>query len=237
MAEEAPKEAETPKEPEAPKEPEVAKEPEPAPAAAEVAEGAAAEKVKSEEDQNGENANPDEEGAEKEGGEEEEEREPEPEPEPPAPKPPTKFEIMHEFFRTTDVFMNQFDEMVANRGKCRSVYLKNLNPLRDSLVELLHRFGQFTRNWLPHDDKIQEHIKCCGEQEHLFNSDEFEEHYEEVHEKDNEAVVIPETEIMEAYQQAVEDYIAEGVVVNDELMYRLRRILRKSNLVLTGVWF
>lgn len=41
---------------------------------------------------------------------------------------------------------------------------------------------------------------------------------------------------MEAYQEAVEDYIAVGVVVNDELMYRLRRILRKSNLVLTGVW-
>lgn len=81
-----------------------------------------------------------------------------------------KFQL-HEFFKTTDEFMNQFDEMVANRGKCRSVYLKNLNPLRDSLVELLHRFGVFTRNWLPHDDKNREHIKCCGEvKDDFFNS-------------------------------------------------------------------
>lgn len=218
----------------APKEPET---PAP-PAPAEVAE--ALETVKSAEEGQENAEKPEgEEGAEKpegDDGEEEHEREPTPEPEPPAPKPPTKFDLLHEFFRVTDEFMLQFDEMVANRGKCRSVYLKNLNPLRDSLVELLHRFGQFTRNWLPHEDKNREHIKCCGEQEHLFSTEEFEAHYEEVHEEDDEKVVIPEQEIMEAYQEAIEDYISEGVVVNDELMYRLRRILRKSNLVLTGVW-
>lgn len=165
--------------------------------------------------------------------EEEEEEEESSEEEEPVVKPPEKpkpYAMMHEFVRETENFLARFDELVEKRNEQKTLYLARTNPMRESLVALLLRFIQ---NELPRDDYLYKHILCCGDEP--LNNEEFAEHYEEAHKKDDEGKSSPELDVIAAYNDTLRAYIAEGKVVNVDLLFKLRRLLRKSNTVMGGV--
>lgn len=145
-------------------------------------------------------------------------------------KPMAKFTLMHEFIKETDNFLARFDDLVENRNQQKTLYLARTNPLRETLVALLLRFIQ---NELPRDDYLYKHIKCCDEEP--LNNEEFAEHYEEAHKKDDEGKSTPELDAISAYHDVCKFYIAEGKIVNVDLLFKLRRLLRKSNTVMGGV--
>ncbi|EDS35021.1 conserved hypothetical protein [Culex quinquefasciatus] len=155
--------------------------------------------------------------------------EPESEPEYPDEEEINKFELLHEFEKKTEDYLNNFDDLVENRARCRSMYLKLLNPLRESIVALLLRYIQ---NDLPRDDYLYQHIKCCDETPEPLNREDFEAHYKEVHKQANKGIELLEEPIIKDYHRAVKMYLARGVVSNVELMFKLRRLLRKTNTVL-----
>lgn len=145
-------------------------------------------------------------------------------------KPKSKFILLHEFIRETDKFLARFDDLVENRDQQKTLYLARTNPLRETLVTLLLRFIQ---NELPRDDYLYKHIKCCDEEP--LNNEEFAEHYEEAHKKDDEGKTSPELDAIGAYNDVCKFYIAEGKVVNVDLLFKLRRLLRKTNTVMGAV--
>lgn len=140
------------------------------------------------------------------------------------------FNHLHAFLKQTNSFLTQFDDLTEKRDQHKTLYLAHVNPLRESLVALLLRYMQ---NELPRDDYLYKHIKCC--EEGPLNNEEFAEHYEEVHKKDDEGKSLPEISAIDDYHQICKDYYAEGIVVNVDLLYKLRRLLRKSNTALGGV--
>ncbi|EAT37891.1 AAEL010180-PA [Aedes aegypti] len=172
------------------------------------------------------------------GQEDAEEEESSEEEAPPAPQPApkskekakSKFVLLHEFIRETDNFLARFDDLVENRDQQKTLYMARTNPLRETLVTLLLRFIQ---NELPRDDYLYKHIKCCDEEP--LNNEEFAEHYEEAHKKDDEGKTSPELDAITAYNEVCKFYIAEGKVVNVDLLFKLRRLLRKTNTVMGGV--
>lgn len=230
------KEPEPAKEPEAAKEPEPAKEPEAAKAPEEKLEKVEEEKEGDKEKAEGEEEEGDEEEEEEEEDDEEEEEESSEEDTTAAEaaaakqKSMSKFNLLHEFIEQTNRFLIQFDELVEKRDQHKSLYLAHVNPLRERLVTLLLRFIQ---NELPRDDYLYKHIKCCEEEP--LNNEEFAEHYEEVHKKDDESKSFSEISSIDDFQHTCNHYIAEGKVVNVDLLFKLRRLLRKSNTALGGV--
>ncbi|XP_055642882.1 uncharacterized protein LOC129779431 [Toxorhynchites rutilus septentrionalis] len=140
----------------------------------------------------------------------------------------TKFELYHEFIQVTKDFLNQYDRMVENRTKYRTLYLVHLNRFRGTLITLLH---QFILNQLPRDDYLYQHIKCCGEE--MLNNEEFAVHYKEAHRKADKVISLPEMDEIRAYHKACKRYIRDGRVVNDKLLLLLRRLLRKTNTILS----
>ncbi|XP_058454529.1 uncharacterized protein LOC131432336 [Malaya genurostris] len=139
----------------------------------------------------------------------------------------TKFELLHEFMQKTNDFLSQYDDLMENRKPNRSLWISRLSALRELLIALLH---QFILNQLPRDDYLCIHIKCCGDK--LMNKEDFVEHYQEAHSKANVNAAGPELETVVAYYKSVKLYKIHGRVVNKELLFMLRRLLRKTNTIL-----
>uniref|UniRef100_A0A240PLQ2 Uncharacterized protein n=1 Tax=Anopheles christyi TaxID=43041 RepID=A0A240PLQ2_9DIPT len=152
----------------------------------------------------------------------------EPEPEPQI----STFERLKRFLAETNKFLLMYDDLVENRDKHKSVYLCAVNELRERLVTLLHRYILHT---MVKEDFLYKHIVCCGgEDAEAMNTEEFDEHYEEVHSEADKNVSLPELDEIRAYSTEVKTYIELGKAMNNDLIFSLKRLLRKSNSVLAG---
>ncbi|XP_058818081.1 uncharacterized protein LOC131681342 [Topomyia yanbarensis] len=141
----------------------------------------------------------------------------------------TVFELLHEFIRKTNEFLNQYNDMVENRMQHRTLWLKRLSPLREALVTFLIRYMQ---NQLPRDDYLYVHIKCCGDER--INKEDFAKHYTVTHKKADADVTVPEMQPLIAYYKSLRKYQINGRVVNEDLLFAMRRLLRKTNMILGG---
>lgn len=161
------------------------------------------------------------------------EAEPEPEPEQsPEPEPQiSTFARLKQFLADTNKFLGKYDDLVENKDKHKSVYLNTVNELRELLVTLLQRYILHT---MVKEDFLYKHIVCCGEDPQAMNTEEFDEHYEEVHSAADKAVSLPELDEIRAYTAEVKTYIELGKAMNNDLIFSLKRLLRKSNSVLAG---
>uniref|UniRef100_A0A182MDX0 Uncharacterized protein n=1 Tax=Anopheles culicifacies TaxID=139723 RepID=A0A182MDX0_9DIPT len=153
--------------------------------------------------------------------------EPEPEPVPQI----TTFERLKLFLAETNNFLGKYDDLVENKDKHKSVFLHTVNELREPLVTLLQRYILHT---MVREDFLYKHIVCCGEDPQAMNTEEFDEHYEEVHKEADKAVSLPELDQIRAYTDEVKTYIELGKAMNNDLIFSLKRLLRKSNSVLAG---
>lgn len=149
-----------------------------------------------------------------------------------APEPTVSpFARLKSFLEETNKFLGGFDDLVEGRDKNKSIYLVTVNELRELLVALLHRYILHT---MVREDFLYKHIKCCGDSEELLNTEEFDEHYEEAHKDADKAISLPELTTIREYTQAVKEYIELGKAMNNDLIFSLKRLLRKSNTVLAG---
>ncbi|XP_053670818.1 uncharacterized protein LOC128721120 [Anopheles nili] len=155
------------------------------------------------------------------------EGEPEPEPEPQI----TTFDRLKLFLEETNNFLGKYDDLVEGKDKHKSVYLHTVNELREPLVTLLQRYILHT---MVREDFLYKHIVCCGEPDAALNTEEFEEHYEEVHKEADKAISQPGLDEIRAYTDSVKTYIELGKAMNNDLIFSLKRLLRKSNSVLAG---
>uniref|UniRef100_A0A182QCU2 Uncharacterized protein n=1 Tax=Anopheles farauti TaxID=69004 RepID=A0A182QCU2_9DIPT len=154
----------------------------------------------------------------------------EPEPEPVPQMGP--FERLKLFLAETNQFLGKFDDLVEGRDKHKSVCLNTVNELRELLVVLLQRYILHT---MVREDFLYKHIVCCGgEEAEAMNTEEFDEHYQEVHKDADKAVSVPELAVIQAYTEEVRTYIELGKAMNNDLIFSLKRLLRKSNSVLAG---
>uniref|UniRef100_A0A182J2D8 Uncharacterized protein n=1 Tax=Anopheles atroparvus TaxID=41427 RepID=A0A182J2D8_ANOAO len=215
---EEPKEAEEPKKAE---EPQKVEEPKKAEEPKKVEEPKEAEEAKEEKEEEDEEEMP--------SGDESSDSEPE------VQGPPIKgistFARLKMFLEETNKFLGDFDDLVEGRDKHKSVYLCTVNALRELLVTLLHRYILHT---MVKEDFLYKHIKCCDESDELMNTEEFDEHYEEAHKDADKGVSLPELSTIQEYTQAVQEYIELGKAMNNDLIFSLKRLLRKSNTVLAG---
>uniref|UniRef100_A0A240PPP0 Uncharacterized protein n=1 Tax=Anopheles epiroticus TaxID=199890 RepID=A0A240PPP0_9DIPT len=142
------------------------------------------------------------------------------------------FERLKLFLAETNRFLGLYDDLVENKDKHKSVYLSAVNELRERLVTLLQRYILHT---MVKEDFLYKHIVCCGgEDSEAMNTEEFDEHYEEVHSEADKAVSLPELDEIRAYSTEVKTYIDLGKAMNNDLIFSLKRLLRKSNSVLAG---
>ncbi|XP_050100273.1 uncharacterized protein LOC126580957 [Anopheles aquasalis] len=141
------------------------------------------------------------------------------------------FERLKQFLAETNNFLNQYDDLVQGREKHKSIYLRTVNELRERLVVLLHRYILHT---MVKEDFLYKHIICCGEEAEALNTEEFDEHYEAVHKDADKAISLPELAIIQQYSDSVQTYIEQGKAMNNDLIFSLKRLLRKSNSVLAG---
>ncbi|XP_052866041.1 uncharacterized protein LOC128272301 [Anopheles cruzii] len=141
------------------------------------------------------------------------------------------FERLKLFLIDTNHFLGEYDDLVEPKEQHKSIILRTVNELRDLLVALLQRYILHT---MVKEDFLYKHIKCCGEEDVLLNTEEFDEHYEEVHKEGDSAVSLPELATIQQYTECVRTYIALGKAVNNDLLFSLKRLLRKSNSVLAG---
>ncbi|XP_058119630.1 uncharacterized protein LOC131284814 [Anopheles ziemanni] len=153
------------------------------------------------------------------------------EPEEAAEPAVSPFARLKSFLEETNKFLGGFDDLVEGRDKHKSIYLCTVNELRELLVALLHRYILHT---MVREDFLYKHIKCCGESEELLNTEEFDEHYQEAHKDADKAITLPELAAIQEYTQAVKEYIELGKAMNNDLIFSLKRLLRKSNTVLAG---
>ncbi|XP_050071209.1 uncharacterized protein LOC126559138 [Anopheles maculipalpis] len=173
-------------------------------------------------------AAPEEPKAASEGGEASDaEQELEPSPEPQI----STFARLKQFLAETNSFLGKYDDLVENKDKHKSVYLNTVNELRELLVTLLQRYILHT---MVREDFLYKHIVCCGEDPQAMNTEEFDEHYAEVHSEADKAISLPELDEIRAYTAEVKTYIELGKAMNNDLIFSLKRLLRKSNSVLAG---
>lgn len=159
--------------------------------------------------------------------EQEQEQEPEPSPEPQI----STFARLKKFLADTNKFLEKYDDLVENKDKHKSVFLNTVNELRELLVTLLQRYILHT---MVKEDFLYKHIVCCGEDPPAMNTEEFDEHYEEVHKEADKAISLPELDEIRAFSAEVKTYIELGKAMNNDLIFSLKRLLRKSNSVLAG---
>ncbi|XP_041765315.1 uncharacterized protein LOC121590038 [Anopheles merus] len=142
------------------------------------------------------------------------------------------FERLKLFLAETNKFLLMYDDLVENKDKHKSVFLCAVNELRERLVTLLQRYILHT---MVKEDFLYKHIVCCGgEDAEAINTEEFEEHYQEVHSESDKAISLPELDEIRAYSAEVKTYIELGKAMNNDLIFSLKRLLRKSNSVLAG---